>query len=126
MPVRMLPTWATMGAFDRPLSLPFDAAFVRNDAVLSWVALENSKPGRPGVNDRPAAAIGGGPGEGADGGRAGVRERWVLHASHAWNVWHAWRAKRGCKTKTSLQPRCVRLRANIWRDAELYDMAWST
>lgn len=84
-PVRMLPTWATMVAFDRPLSLPFDAAFVRDDAVLSWVALENSKPGRPGVNDRPAAAIGGGPGEGADGGRAGVGERWVLHASHAWS-----------------------------------------
>jgi predicted NAD/FAD-dependent oxidoreductase len=84
-PVRMLPTWAAMVAFDQPLSLPFDAAFVRDDAVLSWAALENSKPGRRGCNDRPAAALGAGAG-GVPSGGAGMRERWVLHASHAWSL----------------------------------------
>jgi predicted NAD/FAD-dependent oxidoreductase len=56
--------WAGMVAFDSPLSVEFDAAFVRQ-SVLSWVARNNSKPGR----------------------NAG-HEAWVLHASPTWTQQH--------------------------------------
>lgn len=42
----MLPSWATMAAFDEPLEAPFDGAFV-HDSPLSWIARNNSKPNRP-------------------------------------------------------------------------------
>ncbi|MEM7587975.1 MAG: FAD-dependent oxidoreductase, partial [Acidobacteriota bacterium] len=61
--VTMQPSWAVMTTFDQPLELPFDGAFV-NDAPLSWVARNSSKPGRPGDDS------------------------WVLHASPAWSMEH--------------------------------------
>lgn len=61
--VDMAPCWAAMVAFDRPLELGFDGAFVHRSA-LSWVARNGSKPGRP-------------PGE-----------AWVLHGSPDWSRDH--------------------------------------
>lgn len=57
------PTWAVVLAFDQPLSLDVDAAFV-NVGPLSWVARESSKPDR------------------RDG------ERWVVHANAEWSAAH--------------------------------------
>ena len=61
--VEMAPCWAVMVSFAAPLRLGFDAAFV-HDSALSWVARNNSKPGRP------------------DG------EAWLLHASPHWSRAH--------------------------------------
>ena len=52
-----------MLAYDAPLELTFDAAFV-NDGPLRWIARNNSKPGRP------------------------ARETWLLHASAEWSEAH--------------------------------------
>jgi hypothetical protein len=41
----MRPCWAVMAAFDSPLGLDFDAAFVA-DRTLAWASREASKPGR--------------------------------------------------------------------------------
>jgi predicted NAD/FAD-dependent oxidoreductase len=65
-PVRacqLAPCWAVMVAFETPLGLPFDGAYV-NDSPLSWIARDSSKPGRP------------------------QAECWVLHASPAWSTEH--------------------------------------
>ena len=53
------PCWAGLFAFDRLFDVPFKAA--RTEGPLSWVARENSKPGRSGP------------------------EAWVVHASHSWS-----------------------------------------
>ena len=53
------PCWALMAAFDSPVDVPFDAAFVA-DSPLAWIARDSSKPGR------------------AHG------ERWVAHSSAGW------------------------------------------
>lgn len=58
--VTMQPCWAAMLAYDTPLSLPFDAAFV-NEGPLRWIARNSAKPGRTG------------------------REAWLLHASSEWS-----------------------------------------
>lgn len=63
--VRLLPCWAAMVAFETPLALPFDGAFVRN-APISWVARDTSKPGRP----------------------AREGEMWVMHATPEWSAAH--------------------------------------
>jgi renalase len=42
----MLGCYALMIGFDRPLPLSFDAALVK-DADISWLSVNNSKPGRP-------------------------------------------------------------------------------
>ena len=57
------PCWAVMLAFDEPLGLEVDAAFV-NLGPLKWVARDSSKPERA-------------PGE-----------RWVLHANAEWSQKH--------------------------------------
>ena len=57
--------WAAMLAFDRPLDLGFDAAFVEGDGPLSWIARNTAKPGRP---DTP--------------------ECWVLHGGPEWSQKH--------------------------------------
>jgi predicted NAD/FAD-dependent oxidoreductase len=62
--VRMRGCWAAMATFARPLGLPFDGAFV-HDSLLSWVARNDSKPGRE-----------------------GQPESWVLHASAEWTEEH--------------------------------------
>jgi renalase len=43
--VEMHGCWAAMLAFDHPLDLPFDGAFVQ-DSPLSWIARNDSKPER--------------------------------------------------------------------------------
>ena len=60
----MSPCWAVMVAFDDPLDLPFDAAFVR-EGPLAWVARNSSKPSRGGGGDA-----------------------WVLHANPQWSRCH--------------------------------------
>jgi predicted NAD/FAD-dependent oxidoreductase len=61
--VSMLPCWAVMTAFERPLRLSFDAAFVKGSS-LSWISRNSSKPRRP------------------------QRECWVLHGSPEWSRGH--------------------------------------
>lgn len=63
--VRLLPCWAAMVAFETPLPVGFDGAFVRG-APLTWVARDTSKPGRP----------------------AREAETWVLHAAPDWSAAH--------------------------------------
>ena len=41
----MLPCWTLLAYFKEPLGLDFDAAFVQ-DNIFSWIARDNSKPGR--------------------------------------------------------------------------------
>jgi predicted NAD/FAD-dependent oxidoreductase len=53
--------WAVMLAFDEPTVMTFDAAFVR-DSAISWIARNDSKPGRH-----------------------SAAECWVLHASSEWS-----------------------------------------
>jgi predicted NAD/FAD-dependent oxidoreductase len=57
---RMAPCWAGMYAFEEPLALDFDGAFL-SGGPLSWVARDSSKPGRPNV------------------------ETWVVHAGPNWS-----------------------------------------
>ncbi len=59
--VQMRPSWALMLHYDKPLVLPFDAAFV-NAGPLRWVARDSSKPGRP------------------------AGEVWLLHGTAAWSA----------------------------------------
>jgi predicted NAD/FAD-dependent oxidoreductase len=61
--VEMAPCWAVMAAFEDPLCLGFDGAFV-HDSPLSWVSRNDSKPGRP------------------------SGESWVLHGSAEWSEAH--------------------------------------
>ena len=57
------PCWAVTAAFDRPLPLQFDGAFV-NSPTIRWAARDNSKPGRP------------------------KGESWVIHAAGDWSEEH--------------------------------------
>jgi hypothetical protein len=61
--VQMDPCWAVMLAFESPLPLPFDGAFV-HDFDLVWIARNSSKPGRENA------------------------ECWVLHAGGKWSSMH--------------------------------------
>ena len=58
--MEMLPCWTVMAAFDRPLLPDHDAAFV-NDGPLSWIAGQDSRPGRD------------------------AAQAWVLHAGPDWS-----------------------------------------
>jgi len=60
-PLRLAPCWAVLAAFDGPVEVGFDAAFV-NAGPLRWIADDSSKPGRP------------------------MGAAWVLHASPEWSV----------------------------------------
>lgn len=60
---RMRGSWALMLRFAQSVALPFDAAFV-NHGPLRWLARNNSKPGRSGV------------------------ETWLLHANAEWSEEH--------------------------------------
>lgn len=59
----LAPCWAAMAAWDAPLDVAWDAAFV-NDGPIGWVARNGSKPGRTHAH------------------------AWVLHASPAWSTTH--------------------------------------
>ena len=61
--VKMLPTWAVVAVFDRSLNLELDGMFAHN-SPLSWMARNNSKPGRP------------------------RHECWVLHGTNEWSASH--------------------------------------
>lgn len=63
-PIAMQSCWAVMAAFEEPIDVPLDGAFVDN-SPLSWIARNSSKPGRPDTVDA-----------------------WVLHGSHAWSEEH--------------------------------------
>jgi len=58
--VEMQPCLAVMAAFEKPLELPFDAAFV-HESPVRWAARNSSKPGRP------------------------ATECWVFHADAKWS-----------------------------------------
>jgi predicted NAD/FAD-dependent oxidoreductase len=58
--VKMQPCLAVMAAFDKPLDLPFDAAFV-HESPVRWAARNSSKPSRP------------------------AAECWVFHADAKWS-----------------------------------------
>lgn len=60
---RLAPCWAVMAAFEARLEVPFDGAFI-HESPLTWIARNNSKPGRP------------------------RSECWVLHASPEWSAEH--------------------------------------
>jgi predicted NAD/FAD-dependent oxidoreductase len=60
---RLRPCWAVLVAYDQPLDVPLDGAFVEHP-VLSWAARNSSKPGRP------------------------AGEAWVLHAAAEWSEAH--------------------------------------
>jgi hypothetical protein len=59
------PCWALMMALGSKSGADFDAAFINDDPILGWVALDNAKPRRGQVS--------------------GVAERWVLHAKPRWS-----------------------------------------
>ncbi len=63
--VTMVPCWALMVVFDRPLNLGFDAAFMV-EPKLAWAARDSSKP------ERGEQSLAG-------------EEAWVLHASPEWS-----------------------------------------
>ena len=52
--------WTVMACFDEKLDLPFDAAFI-NKEIISWIARNNSKPKREGL------------------------ETWTIHANPQWS-----------------------------------------
>lgn len=58
---RLDPCWALALVFDEPLSIGYDGLFI-HDSPLSWVARNNSKPGRS------------------------ERETWVIHAATPWST----------------------------------------
>jgi len=62
--VNMKPCWTVMAAFEQPVTVPFDGAFV-SGSPLGWVARNQSKPKR----DRTI-------------------DTWVLHATSAWSAAH--------------------------------------
>jgi len=100
--VDMDPCWAVMLAFDTPLDVPFDGAFV-NGGPLSWVARDSSKPGRP------------------------AGDRWVLHMGPRWSRVHVEdspeavvEAARGALAEALGEPRLpvhVHATAHRWRFA---------
>lgn len=59
------PCWAVTMALQQRSGAGFDGAFVNDDPILGWVALDSSKPRRGQVD--------------------GVIERWVLHARPQWS-----------------------------------------
>ena len=61
--VEMLPCWSVILSFSTRLPIDFDGAFV-NGSPLSWIARNNSKPGR------------------------GPSECWLLHGSAEWSAAH--------------------------------------
>lgn len=59
----LAPCWAVMAAFDGPVDVAWDGAFV-NEGPIGWAARDGSKPGRP------------------------TPHTWVLHASPSWSTDH--------------------------------------
>ena len=105
--VQFEPCWAVTVVFARRVPLAFDAAKVRCDQALAWIARNSSKPGRPPVPP----------------------EAWVLHADNQWSAHHL-EADSGqivdlmtaefahlCRTLRISVPQIVRAEAWRWRYA---------
>ena len=100
--VRMKPCWAVMAAFDSPLDVPFDGAFI-NVGPLSWMARTSSKPSRPTTPDR-----------------------WVLHAGAPWSTEHL--EEMGATVTQALLYACFEVigrsvRAPVWARAHRWRYA---
>ncbi len=63
------PCWAVTVALAHPSGADFEGAFINDDPILGWAALDSAKPRRGRVD--------------------GVAERWVLHAHPAWSARYA-------------------------------------
>lgn len=59
------PSWSVVMALGQRSGAGFDGAFINDDPILGWAALDSAKPRRGQVD--------------------GVLERWVLHARPAWS-----------------------------------------
>ena len=59
------PCWAVTVALAQASGAGFEGAFINDDPILGWAALDSAKPNRAGVD--------------------GVAERWVLHARPQWS-----------------------------------------
>ncbi len=96
------PCWSVVMALSQKSGAEFDGAFVNDDPILGWAALDSSKPRRGTVE--------------------GVAERWVLHARPGWSRRYSdmeppqvarWLARSfSAKLRRSLTP--LQLRAFFW------------
>ena len=99
--VHSAPCWAAMAVFDRPVQTGFDGARLETGPI-SWMARENSKPGREGP------------------------EAWVLHGSPQWSHEHlelapdeiAQKLLEAFATHADL-PEPIALSAHRWRYAQI-------
>jgi predicted NAD/FAD-dependent oxidoreductase len=99
------PCWAVTMALAQETGAGFDGAFINDDPILGWAALDSAKPER--------------------GRRAGIAERWVLHARPQWSLRYAdiepqdacrWLIRSfSARLRTSLNP--VAMHAELWRHA---------
>ncbi len=99
--VKISGCWAVMLAFEQRLDLPFDGALVQASA-LSWIARNNSKPGRS------------------------LAECWVLHGAPTWSDEHidaapeqviAWLSDAFCQATLSYAVQPIFAAAHHWRYA---------
>ncbi len=99
--VKISGCWAVLLAFAQPLDLPFDGAVV-HASELSWIARNNSKPGR------------------------GDAECWVLHGAPVWSDEHidaapeqviAWLSDAFCQATLSYAVQPIFAAAHHWRYA---------
>jgi hypothetical protein len=99
------PCWAVTMALPRESRAGFDGAFINDDPILGWAALDSAKPGRECA--------------------AGIAERWVLHARPQWSHRYAdietqdachWLIRSfSARLRISLSP--VAVRGGLWRHA---------
>jgi len=99
------PCWAVSLALTQEVRAGFDGAFINDDPILGWAALDSAKPGRAAV--------------------AGIAERWVLHARPQWSRRYAdiepadvsrWLIRSfSARLRCSLMP--VAVQARLWRHA---------
>lgn len=99
------PCWAVTLALAQGVRPGFEGAFIDDDPILGWAALDSAKPGRAAV--------------------AGIAERWVLHARPQWSRRYAdiepkdvsrWLIRSfSARLRCSLTP--VVVHAQFWRQA---------
>jgi hypothetical protein len=99
------PCWAVTMALAQETGAGFDGAFINDDPILGWAALDSVKPGR--------------------GRTAGIAERWVLHARPQWSQRYAdiepqdacrWLIRSfSARLRISLNP--VAAHGRLWRHA---------
>jgi len=99
------PCWAVALALAQEARPEFEGAFINDDPILGWAALDSAKPGRATVD--------------------GIVERWVLHARPQWSRRYAdiepqdaarWLIRSfSARLRCSLMP--VAAHARLWRHA---------